>query len=134
MNRPWEKISADLFTLNGKEYLVVCDYFSNFLEINYLENEKATTVIKKLKGHFARYGIPDSVVTDNGPQFSSDNFKKFAEQWDFTVYPSSPGHQQANGAAKAAVKAAKKLLRKAKADGCVPFLALLAHRNTPSES
>ena len=133
-DRPWEKISADLFTLNGKEYLVVCDYFSNFLEINYLENEKATTVIKKLKGHFARYGIPDSVVTDNGPQFSSDNFKKFAEEWDFTVYPSSPGHQQANRAAEAAVKTAKKLLCKAKADGCDPFLALLAHRYTPSES
>ena len=99
-DRPWEKVSVDLFDLNGKEYLVVSDYFSNFFEINYLEDEKASTVKRKLKGHFARYGIPDSVVTDNGPQFSSDKFRKFAEEWEFTVCPSSPGHQQANGALK----------------------------------
>ena len=115
-DRPWEKVSVDLFDLNGKEYLVVSDYFSNFFEINYLEDEKALTVIRKLKGHFARYGIPDSVVTDNGPQFSSDKFRKFAEEWEFIVCPSSPGHQQANGAAEAAVKTAKKLLLKAKAE------------------
>ena len=133
-DRPWEKISADLFTLNGKEYLVVSDYFSNFIEINYLEDTKSLTVIRKLKGHFARYGIPDCMVSDNGPQFRSDNFKKFAEKWDFDVQPSSPGHQQANGLAESAVKTAKKLLRKAKLDGQDPFLALLAHRNTPSES
>lgn len=133
-DRPWEKISADLFTLNGKEYLVVCDYFSNFIEVNYLEDTKSSTVIRKLKGHFARYGIPDCMVTDNGPQFTSDNFKKFAENWDFEVQTSSPGHQQANGLAESAVKTAKKLLRKAKMDGQDPFLALLAHRNTPSES
>ena len=124
-------MSVDLFDLNGKEYLVVSDYFSNFFEINYLEDEKASTVIRKLKEHFARYGIPDSVVTDNGPQFSSDKFRKFAEEWEFTVCPSSPGHQQANGAAEAAVKTAKKLLRKAKADGRDPFFALLCYRNTP---
>ena len=81
-------------------------------------------MIRKLKGHFARYGIPDSVVTKNGPQFFSDKFRKFAEEWEFTVCPSSPGHQQANEAAEAAVKAAKKLLRKAKADGRDPYTTL----------
>jgi transposase InsO family protein len=133
-DRPWEKTSADLFTLNGKEYLVVCDYFSNFIEVNYLEDTKSSTIIRKLKGHFARYGIPDCMVTDNSPQFTSDNFKTFAEKWDFDIQTSSPGHQQANGLAESAVKTAKKLLRKAKQDGQDPFLALLAHRNTPSES
>ena len=132
-DRPWEKVSADLFTLNGKDYLVVCDYFSNFIEVNYLENTKSSTVIRKLKGHFARYGIPDCVVTDNGPQFTSDNFKEFAEKWDFDIQTSSPGHQQANGLAESAVKTTKKLFRKAKLNGQDPFLALLAHRNTPSE-
>ena len=69
-----------------------------------------------MKGHFARYGIPDSIVMDNGPQFTSGRFRQFAEEWDFEVYRSSPGHQQANRMAEAAVKPANKLLRKAKAD------------------
>ncbi|KAK3703032.1 hypothetical protein QZH41_006701 [Actinostola sp. cb2023] len=57
-----------------------------------------------MKCQFARYGIPDSVVTVNGPQFASENFKQFAEEWDFDAFPSSSGHQQANGAAESAVK------------------------------
>ena len=73
-SRPWEKIAADIFTLDGKEYLVTIDYFCNFWEIDRLPNTKAVTTILKLKSHFARYGIPDQVVSDNGPQFSSKEF------------------------------------------------------------
>ncbi len=87
-----------------------------------------------MKGHFSRYGIPDVLVTDNGPQFASESFKNFADEWGFQVCPSSPGHQQANGAAESAVKTAKRLLRKAKTSGRDPYLALLAHRNTPTEA
>ena len=46
---------------------------------------------------------------------------------------SSPGHQQANGQAKSAVKTAKNILRKAKESKCDPYLAILAIRNTPTE-
>ena len=70
-SRPWEKIAADIFTLDGKDYLVTIDYYINFWEIDRLPSTKATTTILKLKGHFARYGIPDQVISDNGPQFSS---------------------------------------------------------------
>ncbi|KAK3746435.1 hypothetical protein QZH41_012149 [Actinostola sp. cb2023] len=69
--RPWEKIGTDLYTIDGKEYLIVDDYFSNFWEIDPLPDRKASTVIKKLKCHFARQGVPDTVISDNGPQFAS---------------------------------------------------------------
>ena len=55
----WEKIGADLFTYHDKEYLVTVCYKSDFT--------KPSTVIKKLKSHLARYGIPRQLVTDNGP-------------------------------------------------------------------
>ena len=81
--RPWEKIGADLYTIDGQDYLIVIDYFSNFWEIDHLPNIKASTVIKKLKCHFARQGIPDIVVSDSGPQFACEKFANFANEWGF---------------------------------------------------
>ena len=133
-DRPWEKIGIDLFSIKGKDYLVLVDYFSNFWEINHLQDTKATTVVRKLKSHFARNGIPDRVISDNGPQFTSVDFQKFSTAWDFEHQTSSPGHQQANGKAEAAVKAAKTILTKARESGNDPYLAILASRNTPTEA
>ncbi|XP_031560474.1 uncharacterized protein K02A2.6-like, partial [Actinia tenebrosa] len=132
--RPWEKIGADLFTIDGKDYLVMVDYFSNFWEIDHLPDTKASTIIRQMKRHFARQGIPDIVISDNGPQFSSDKFKAFTSAWGFDHCPGSPGHQQSNGKAEATVKEAKRLLKKAKETGGDLYLALLAHRNTPTVS
>ena len=36
-DRPWEKIGADIFTIHGKDYLVLVDYYSNFWLINRLQ-------------------------------------------------------------------------------------------------
>ena len=131
--RPWEQIGADLFTLDGKDYLVTSDYYSNFFEIDRLSNTRASTVILKLKNHFARYGCPERVISDNGPQFSSEEFAQFANQWDFVHRTSSPGNSKANGKAESAVKTAKGLLRKAIDASTDPYLAFLDYRNTPTQ-
>ena len=55
----------------------------------------------------------DILISDNGSQFVSERFGKFAQIWGFEHRVSSPGHQQANGKAESAVKAAKKLIGKA---------------------
>ena len=65
--RPWERVGADIFTLHDKDYLVTIDYCSNFWEVYRLPDTKTSTAILKLKSHFARYGILDQVVSDNGP-------------------------------------------------------------------
>lgn len=78
--RPWSKVGVDLFTISGWTYLVTVDYLSHFYEVDYLPETLSDTVITKLKSHFARHGIPDVVVSDNGPQFSSDVFRQFASK------------------------------------------------------
>ena len=113
--------------------MVIVDYFSNYWEVDKLQDTKATTTVRKLKAQFARHGIPDIVVSDNGPQFTSDKFNHFADVWGFEHRTSSPVHPQGNGKAESAVKTAKKLRRKAKTAGKDPYLAMLAHRNTPTE-
>ena len=110
----WEKTGTVLYTIDGNDYLIVVDYFSNFWEIDHLIDTKASTVIRKLKCHFARQGVPQVVISDNGLQFACKQFTFFANQWGFEHRPGSPGRQQTNGKAEAAVKQAKRLLRKSK--------------------
>ena len=90
-------------------------------------------MITVLKGIFARFGIPLTVVTDNGSQFDSNEFQKFAEVYEFNHVTSSPHYPQANGQAERAVQIVKKMFMKAKATGEDPHLALLAYRSTPHE-
>ena len=107
------------------------DYFSDFFELDHLRSTMPVSVIRKLKAHFARHDIPEQLVTDNRPQFSSRDFLKFSNEWDFDHCTSSPCHSQSNGKAESAVKEAKKILLKCKKAGSDAFLALLDHRNTP---
>ena len=108
------------------------DYYSNFWVIDKLPTDaKATTVIAKLKDHFARYSIPDQVVTDNGPQFKSQEFANFAAAYEFEHTPTSPYNSKGNGKVESAVKTAKRLLHKATDAGTDPYLSILDHRNTP---
>ena len=130
-SRPWQYVAVDLFELEGKSYLVTSDYFSDFFELDHLRSTSSVHVIKKLKSHFARHGIPEQLVTDNGPQFTSRDFLKFSKEWDFDHRTSSPRYSQSNGKAESAVKEAKKILVKCKKAGSDAYLALLDHRNTP---
>lgn len=132
-DRPWSKVASDLFQLNEKNYLITVDYASNFWEVDYLENTTSRTVIRKLKSQFSRHGIPDVLITDNGPQYSSDEFRRFVKQWEFDHKTSSPGYPQSNGKAENAVKTAKSIMKKAKASGTDPYLAMLDFRNTPTQ-
>ena len=108
-NCPWSKVSVDLFEFNQKDYLATVDYFSNFIEIDRLEQTKSQDIIHKIKAQIARYGIPDTLVSDNGPQFSSEEFQKFAKKWGFK-------HPQSNGLPENAVKTVKRLMKRAQID------------------
>ncbi len=132
-SRPWEKIGTDLFMLENRNYLVTTDYFSNFFELDYLPETTSEAVVAKMKHHFARHGIPDTVISDGGPQFKGEKFQNFSKTWGFTHETSSPGNSKANGAAEATVKIAKRLMKKCKASGEDPYIGLLNLRNTPTE-
>ena len=131
--RPWSKVAADLCELDGRTLLVISDYYSNFIEVARLNSVTSRSVIKEMKDVFARYGIPDVLVTDNGAQFASAEFAIFAETWSFEHHTSSPRYPQSNGKAENAVQTVKRLFTKCKASGQSEYLALLDWRNTPTE-
>ena len=129
-DRPWQKVRTDLFELKGQSYLLVIDYFSRYVEIAKLCGTTSPNVTVHLKSMFARHGIPELVVSDNGPQFSAHTFAKFAEEYGFTHVTTSPKYPQANGQLERSVEIVKGLLKKA----CDPYQALMAYRATPLES
>ncbi|XP_011674436.2 uncharacterized protein K02A2.6-like [Strongylocentrotus purpuratus] len=132
-DRPWEKIGMDLFHYDGDTYLITVCYHSNFWEIDKLYKSTATSVINKLKVHFGRYGIPDIIISDNGPPFSSREFGTFIKEWGITYNPISPYNSKSNGKVESAVKSAKKMMKKCKQTGDSRNLALLNIRNTPTQ-
>ena len=68
-SRLWPKAAADLCELHGWTLLVVTDYSSYYIEVARLCATSTQAVVCKLKTMFARFGIPEILVTDNGPQF-----------------------------------------------------------------
>ena len=130
---PWSLVSADIFDWNGLQYLILVDSYSGWFEMNTLSDLSSRTVIQKMKRHFAVHGIPTRLLTDNGPQFSSREFEKFASEWSFEHVTSSPYFPQSNGLVENSVKRAKNLLDKCKKDGSDPLLGLLNLRNVPRD-
>ena len=82
-SRPWQVLAVDLFELQGQDYLVTTDYYSNSFEVDKGVTRPSKEVIEKLKPHLARHGILDNIVSDNGPQFSSQEFKRFKGFYEF---------------------------------------------------
>ena len=78
-----------------------------------------------MKQVFSEHGIPSRVVSDNGPQYSSDAFKEFAQQWQFDHITSSPKFSKSNGFIERQIQTIKRALIKAKQAGRDPNLAML---------
>ncbi|KAL6462444.1 hypothetical protein MHYP_G00288660 [Metynnis hypsauchen] len=96
--RPWQVIATDLFTWNNTDYIVAVDYYSRYFEVEKITSLTSKTVIQKLRAMFARFGIPQTLISDNGPCYSSREFKDFACTWDFEHITSSPLYPQSNAA------------------------------------
>ncbi|KAL7851818.1 hypothetical protein SRHO_G00176030 [Serrasalmus rhombeus] len=123
-DRPWQRVGTDLFFWEKKTYLLLVDYFSRYIEVAHLSVATAGTVIAALKDVFSRHGIPETVISDNGPQYSCELFRDFAEEYGFTHCTSSPRYLQANGEAERAVATVK---------GEEKQKALMTYRATPLE-
>ena len=110
---PWKFISQDLFKHGERWYAVTVDRYSDWFEVDLLnEDITAANVISVTKVHFARYGVPETFLSDSGPQYTSQEFVNFATAHDFKLITRSPYYARATGKAKSAVKEAKKMFKK----------------------
>ena len=79
---------------------------------------------------FSEYGWPDTLVTDNGPCYTSKEFQILMQSISVNHLTSSPHYLQSNGLAEKFVGIIKNLFHKAKEEGQSPYTALMVYRNT----
>ena len=89
---PWERITMDYFYMNGRLCILICDYFSRF---PFLFQVK-TTSFANLKDHleelFSVEGIPDEIMSDNGPPFNGKEFSSYLTGLGIRHTTSSPNY------------------------------------------
>ena len=105
-----------------KFLLVAIDYFRKWVEAEAYASIKDKDVTKFVwKNIVCRFGIPQTIIADNGPQFDSIAFRNFYSELNIRNSYSTPRYPQSNGQAEATNKtlitALKKGLNKPKENG-----------------
>ncbi|XP_056138833.1 uncharacterized protein K02A2.6-like [Lampris incognitus] len=132
---PWERIHVDFAgPFEGHMYLVVVDAHSKWPEVQIMDSTTASKTIMVLRGLFSRHGLPHILVSDNGPQFCSEEFATFLKANGVKHIRSAPYHPATNGLAERFVQTFKHALKSSR--GATPVQQrldtfLLTYRNTP---
>ncbi|KAJ8346504.1 hypothetical protein SKAU_G00279050 [Synaphobranchus kaupii] len=109
---PWERIHVDFAgPFEGHMYLVVVDAHSKWPEVHIMDSTTASKTIQVLRGLFSRYGIPHILVSDNGPQFCSEEFSAFLKSNGVKHIRSAPYHPATNGLAEHFVQTFKQVFQ-----------------------
>ena len=127
---PWQAVASDCFELEGKKHIVIVDLYSDYIEYAPLKDMSSKALIDVLRPIFANHGTPNTLWTDNGTNYVSQEFKDFAKSWEFEHCTSSPHHHQSNGKAESAVKIMKTMIKKARTDKSDIYKCLLEWRNS----
>ena len=72
--RPWDVLGTDIFHFNNKNYLCIVDYHSKFSIVKRMERLSAESLVTTTKVIFAKYGIPQKLMSNAGTNFVSEKF------------------------------------------------------------
>ncbi|XP_062713135.1 uncharacterized protein K02A2.6-like [Aedes albopictus] len=135
---PWQRIHIDFAgPVDGMYYLVMVDSFSKWPEILQTRSPTTSTTIAFLQEGISRFGIPLVIVSDNGSQFTSADFRTFCEKFRIVHIRTAPYHPQSNGQAERFVDTLKRSLKKIVGGGETSIASVLqtflyVYRSTPS--
>ena len=133
---PWERVHIDFAEpFLDRMFFVLVDAHSKWPEIVEMKTTTSTKTIEVLRSIFSRNGIPAQIVSDNGSQFSSDEFATFMKRNGIKHFKSAPYHPATNGLAERFIQTFKNSMRAMKDENrdinqkITNFL--LTYRNTP---
>ena len=127
---PWHTVATDLFETKNSKYLLIVDYYSRFPILHKLSSTTSRVLVQEMKAIFAKVGVPNIIVSDGGPQYTSAEFKDFTKHWQIEHRVSSPRNPQSNGMAECCVQTMKASLIKTIEEGEDVDLALLTYKTT----
>ena len=120
---------------SGDYVLVVVDYYSRYFEVDILRSVTSSKIIESLEKVFCAHGLPESLKTDNGTQFVSDEFENFLQENDIQHRTSTPMWPQANGEVQRQNRRLLKIAQAEKKDMKVELRKfLIVYRTTPHSS
>ena len=103
--------------LQGTMFLVTVDAHLKWPEVSMMSSTTVSKTMDVLRQMFAAYGLPDQIVSDNGPQFISDDFAKFTKMNGIKHIRSAPYHPASNGLVERFVQSLKQALKASQKDG-----------------
>ncbi|XP_064458842.1 uncharacterized protein K02A2.6-like [Ornithodoros turicata] len=121
---PWVRVHCDFAEFKHQHFLITIDAYSKWPEVAYMPTTSASATTTSLQDIFVRQGFPEQLVTDNGPQFTSQTFKDFVTQHGIQHVLTPPYHSKSNGQAENFVRTFKSALRRGGTtkDGIQKFL------------
>ena len=135
--RPWVRVHADYAgPFLGHMFLILVDAHSKWMEIHITRSSTSSVTMEKMRSSFATLGVPEQLVTDNGPSFTSAEFAQFVRNNGVRHVTTAPYHPSSNGLAERAVQTFKTGLKKITEGSLESRLArfLLNYRTTPHSS
>ena len=133
-SQPWKRLHVDFAgPFCGSMWMILVDAKSKWPEVIQMKSTTASRTIEVLRSLFSRFGIPHQLVSDNGPQFVSEEYKQFCEQNGIRRTLVAPYHPSSNGEAERFVQTFKSAMRKADQQNLQLSLTrfLLRYRTTP---
>ena len=94
---PWHTVATDLFETKNSKYLPLVDYYSRFPVLCKLGSTTSKVLVQEMKAVFPELGVPNIIVSDGGPQYTSVELKDFTKHWHIEHGVSSPRNPQSNG-------------------------------------
>ena len=125
--KPWQIAVTDLFQVGRSHYMLVVDYYSKYPLVRKLKDFSSQEIINLTKQIFGEQRIPERLISDNSPYYSSTLFK----QWGFKHDTSSPKYPQSNGLAEHCVQAIKSAMQKAASSNRNLDMVVLCLQSTP---
>ena len=117
-DKPWQRVHLDFAgPFQGSMFLVAVDAYSKWPEVRAMTSTTVTATLNVLRQWFCAHGIPEQLVTDNGPQFTADAFKHFTEMNGIRHTRCAPYHPASNGLAERFVQSFKQSLKASVNDG-----------------
>jgi transposase InsO family protein len=92
--------------------LVIVDAHSKLIDAHVVASTSTSATLEKLRTVFATHGLPEVLVSDNGPAFSSTEFQEFTQRNSIKHLTSAPYHPASNGLAEWAVQTVKEGVKK----------------------
>ena len=116
--KPWQRVHLDFAgPFQGSTFLVAVDAHSKWPEVEVMTSTTASKTIEVLRRMFASYGLPEQIVSDNGPQFISEEFAAFMRANRIKHICSAPYHPASNGLAERFVQSLKMGLKTSVSSG-----------------